>query len=153
MPPLVFAGEARRLKSQLADAAQGNAFVLQGGDCAESFAEFSSTKIRDTFKVLLQMSLIMTFAGKLPVVKMGRMAGQFAKPRSSDFEEINGVSLPSYRGDIINNLDFTAESREPDPERMMKGYHQAAATLNLLRAFSQVVLRICIKCTNGPLIS
>ena len=137
MPPLVFAGEARRLKSQLADAAQGNAFVLQGGDCAESFAEFSSTKIRDTFKVLLQMSLIMTFAGKLPVVKMGRMAGQFAKPRSSDFEEINGVSLPSYRGDIINNLDFTAESREPDPERMMKGYHQAAATLNLLRAFSQ----------------
>ncbi len=137
MPPLVFAGEARRLKAQLADVSAGKAFVLQGGDCAESFNEFSANKIRDTFRVLLQMSVIMTFAGGLPVIKMGRMAGQFAKPRSDDNETINGVTLPSYRGDIINKFEFTEEGRVPDPERMIRAYNQSAATLNLLRAFAQ----------------
>ncbi|MGB1077402.1 MAG: class II 3-deoxy-7-phosphoheptulonate synthase [Bdellovibrionales bacterium] len=137
MPPLVFAGEARSLKAQLADVAEGKAFTLQGGDCAESFAEFSAEKIKNTFKVLLQMSVIMTFSGKMPVVKMGRMAGQFAKPRSSDMETIDGVELPSYRGDIINSLEFTSEAREPDPARMIQAYNQASATLNLLRAFAQ----------------
>lgn len=137
MPPLVFAGEARRLKAQLADVSAGKAFVLQGGDCAESFNEFSANKIRDTFRVLLQMSVIMTFAGGLPVIKMGRMAGQFAKPRSDDNETINGVTLPSYRGDIINKFEFTEEGRIPDPERMIRAYNQSAATLNLLRAFAQ----------------
>lgn len=137
MPPLVFAGEARALKAQLADVADGKAFLLQGGDCAESFAEFSAEKIKNTFKVLLQMSVIMTFSGKMPVVKMGRMAGQFAKPRSSDMETIDGIELPSYRGDIINQLEFTKEARTPDPQRMIKAYHQAASTLNLLRAFAQ----------------
>ncbi len=137
MPPLVFAGEARRLKAQLADVSAGKAFVLQGGDCAESFNEFSANKIRDTFRVLLQMSVIMTFAGGLPVIKMGRMAGQFAKPRSDDNETINGVTLPSYRGDIINKFEFTPEGRVPDPERMIRAYNQSAATLNLLRAFAQ----------------
>lgn len=136
MPPLVFAGEARNLKRHLADVAMGKAFLLQGGDCAESFAEFSADKIRDTFRVLLQMSVVMTFGGSVPVVKMGRMAGQFAKPRSSDTETIDGVTLPSYRGDNINGFKFTAESRKPDPERMVQGYYQAAATLNLLRAFA-----------------
>jgi len=137
MPPLVFAGEARNLKAQLADACHGKAFVLQGGDCAESFSEFSSNKIRDTFRVLLQMSVIMTFGGSMPIVKMGRMAGQFAKPRSADTETIDGVTLPSYRGDIINKMEFTEEGRYPDPERMIRAYNQAAATLNLLRAFAQ----------------
>lgn len=137
MPPLVFAGEARQLKQQLADVAEGKAFILQGGDCAESFAEFSASKIKNTFKILLQMSVIMTFSGKMPVVKMGRMAGQFAKPRSSDTETIDGVELPSYRGDIINNLDFTSEARIPNPERMVQAYNQASSTLNLLRAFAQ----------------
>ncbi|MCB9988845.1 MAG: 3-deoxy-7-phosphoheptulonate synthase class II [Rhodospirillales bacterium] len=136
MPPLVFAGEARTLKKQLAEVADGRAFLLQGGDCAESFAEFGAVKIRDTFRVVLQMAVTLTFAGGLPVVKMGRMAGQFAKPRSDDFEEKNGLKLPSYRGDIINALKFTAEAREPDPQRMIEAYHQAAATLNLLRAFA-----------------
>ena len=136
MPPLVFAGEARDLKKRLADVAEGKAFLLQGGDCAESFAEFGADKIRDTFRVLLQMSVVLTFAGSMPVVKMGRMAGQFAKPRSSDEETQGDVTLPSYRGDIINGLDFTAESRIPDPQRMLQSYHQSAATLNLLRAFS-----------------
>lgn len=136
MPPLVFAGEARVLKAQLAEASQGRAFVLQGGDCAESFAEFSANKIRDTFRVLMQMAVVMTFAGSVPVIKMGRMAGQFAKPRSEDTETRDGVTLPSYRGDIINGLEFTAESRMPDPNRMLKAYHQSAATLNLLRAFA-----------------
>jgi len=137
LPPLVFAGEARRLRKQLANAARGEAFVLQGGDCAESFSEFSANGIRDTFRVLLQMAVVLTFAGSMPVVKVARMAGQFAKPRSSDTETIEGVTLPSYRGDIINELAFDAGSREPDPQRMMRAYNQSAQTLNLLRAFSQ----------------
>ena len=136
-PPLVFAGEARNLTTELADVAEGKAFLLQGGDCAESFAEFHPNNIRDTFRVLLQMAVVLTFASKLPVVKLGRMAGQFAKPRSADTEVIDGVELPSYRGDIINDIAFEATAREPDPERMVKAYSQAAATLNLLRAFSQ----------------
>ncbi|MFA7457751.1 MAG: 3-deoxy-7-phosphoheptulonate synthase class II, partial [Micavibrio sp.] len=137
MPPLVFAGEARRLKAQLAEAATGKAFVLQGGDCAESFAEFGANKIRDSFRVLLQMAIVMTFAGSMPVVKMGRMAGQFAKPRSDDNETRDGQTLPVYRGDIINGFDFNEDSRIPDPDRMIRAYNQAAATLNLLRAFAQ----------------
>ncbi len=136
LPPLVFAGEARDLKRHLADVAHGRAFLLQGGDCAESFAEFGADKIRDTFRVLLQMAVVMTFAGSMPVVKMGRMAGQFAKPRSSDDETIDGVTLPSYRGDIINGFEFTEKSRKPDPARMIQSYYQSAATLNLLRAFA-----------------
>lgn len=136
-PPLVFAGEARNLKSQLGDVAQGKAFLLQGGDCAESFAEFHPNNIRDTFRVLLQMAVVLTFAASCPVVKVGRLAGQFAKPRSSDVEVKDGVELPSYRGDIINGIDFEADARVPDPRRMLRGYSQAAATLNLLRAFAQ----------------
>ncbi len=136
-PPLVFAGEARRLRAQLAEVAEGRAFLLQGGDCAESFAEFSADTIRDTFRVMLQMAVVLTFGAKCPVVKVGRMAGQFAKPRSADTETIGGVELPSYRGDIINELDFTPESRIPDPSKMLQAYTQAAASLNLLRAFSQ----------------
>jgi 3-deoxy-7-phosphoheptulonate synthase len=135
-PPLVFAGEARRLKAHLALAASGQAFVLQGGDCAESFGDFTANVIRDTFRVLLQMSVVLTFGGAMPVVKLGRMAGQFAKPRSSDTETIGGVSLPSYRGDIVNGPDFSAEARIPDPIRMEFGYFQSAGTLNLLRAFA-----------------
>ena len=135
-PPLVFAGEARTLRAQLAKAARGEAFLLQGGDCAESFAEFSADTIRDTFKVLLQMSVVLTYGAKVPVVKVGRMAGQFAKPRSSDTETKDGVELPSYRGDIINKLAFTPEARIPDPANMLQAYTQAAATLNLIRAFS-----------------
>ena len=137
LPPLVFAQEIRDLKHSLAQVAAGRGFLLQGGDCAESFAEFSADKIRDTFKVLLQMAIVLTFAGRRPVTKIARTAGQFAKPRSADFEEIDGVSLPSYRGDIINAADFSAEARIPDPERMLKAYHQSAATLNLLRAYAQ----------------
>ncbi len=137
MPPLVFAGEIRELHRQLADVAEGKAFLLQGGDCAETFAEFNANKIRDTFQVLLQMAVVMTFAGGCPVVKIGRMAGQFAKPRSSDLETIGDQSLPSYRGDIINGNEFTAQARIPDPERMIKAYHQSSSTLNLLRAFAQ----------------
>ncbi|MCI5060433.1 MAG: 3-deoxy-7-phosphoheptulonate synthase class II [Alphaproteobacteria bacterium] len=137
MPPLVFAGEARELKQQLATVCAGEAFVLQGGDCAESFSEFGANKIRDTFRVLLQMAIVMTFGGVMPTIKMGRMAGQFAKPRSSDFETQDGVELPSYRGDIINKLEFTEEGRVPDPERMIRAYNQSAATLNLLRAFAR----------------
>ncbi|MFM7390306.1 MAG: class II 3-deoxy-7-phosphoheptulonate synthase [Vampirovibrionales bacterium] len=137
MPPLVFAGEVRSLKKRLAAVSQGKAFLLQGGDCAETFKEFSAVKIRDTFRVLLQMSVILTYAAKLPVVKVGRMAGQFAKPRSSDVETRDGVSLPSFRGDIINDIEFTNEARQPNPERMLQGYNQSAATLNLLRAFAQ----------------
>ena len=135
-PPLVFAGEARRLRRALGEAAEGRAFLLQGGDCAESFAEFSADLIRDTFKVMLQMAVVLTFGAKVPVVKVGRMAGQFAKPRSAPTETVGGVELPSYRGDIINGFDFTAEARVPDPRRMLQAYTQAAATLNLLRAFS-----------------
>ncbi len=135
-PPLVFAGEARRLKAQLALASEGKAFVLQGGDCAESFSEFTANSFRDTFRVLLQMAVVLTFGAALPVVKMGRMAGQFAKPRSSDNETQGDVTLPSYRGDIVNGPEFTAEARIPDPARMEFGYFQSASTLNLLRAFA-----------------
>ena len=135
-PPLVFAGEARRLKDHLARVSEGKAFVLQGGDCAESFADFTANIIRDTFRVLLQMSVVLTFGASLPVVKMGRMAGQFAKPRSSDNETQGDVTLPSYRGDIVNGPEFTAEARTPDPARMEFGYFQSASTLNLLRAFA-----------------
>lgn len=136
-PPLVFAGEARNLKKQLAKVADGHAFLLQGGDCAESFSEFHPNNIRDTFKVLLQMAVVLTYGGNKPVVKVGRLAGQFAKPRSTDTETVGGVELPSYRGDIINGFDFTEESRVPDPKRMLTAYSQAASTLNLLRAFAQ----------------
>ncbi|MEM8631584.1 MAG: 3-deoxy-7-phosphoheptulonate synthase class II [Pseudomonadota bacterium] len=135
-PPLVFAGEVRTLKKALGEAAQGRAFLLQGGDCAESFAEFSADNIRDTFKVMLQMAMVLTFGAKVPVVKVGRMAGQFAKPRSAPVEVKDGVELPSYRGDIINDIAFTPEARIPNPERMLQAYTQAAASLNLLRAFS-----------------
>ncbi|RSV19196.1 3-deoxy-7-phosphoheptulonate synthase class II [Sphingomonas sp. ABOLG] len=136
-PPLVFAGEARNLTAELARVAAGDAFLLQGGDCAESFAEFHPNNIRDTFRVILQMAVVLTYASKLPVVKLGRMAGQFAKPRSAPTETIDGVELPSYRGDNVNDIGFTPESRTPDPKRMVQGYAQSAATLNLLRAFAQ----------------
>ncbi|MEW4447569.1 class II 3-deoxy-7-phosphoheptulonate synthase [Qipengyuania sp. JC766] len=135
-PPLVFAGEARALKADLAEVAAGDAFLLQGGDCAESFAEFHPNNIRDTFRVILQMAVVLTFAGKMPVVKVGRMAGQFAKPRSSATETIGDVTLPSYFGDNVNGIEFTPETRRNDPERMVRAYSQAAATLNLLRAFA-----------------
>lgn len=135
-PPLVFAGEARRLKAHLGAVSRGEAFLLQGGDCAESFAEFSADQIRDTFKVMLQMAMVLTYGAKVPVVKVGRMAGQFAKPRSAPTETVDGVELPSYRGDIINGFDFNSDARIPDPDRMLQAYTQAAATLNLLRAFS-----------------
>ncbi|MDK3018289.1 class II 3-deoxy-7-phosphoheptulonate synthase [Pseudodonghicola flavimaris] len=135
-PPLVFAGEARRLKAHLGAASKGEAFLLQGGDCAESFEQFSADGIRDTFKVMLQMAMVLTYGAKVPVIKVGRMAGQFAKPRSAPTEVVDGVELPSYRGDIINDLAFTPEARIPDPARMLQAYTQAAATLNLLRAFS-----------------
>ncbi len=135
-PPLVFAGEARRLKAQLGAAARGEAFLLQGGDCAEAFDQFSADAIRDTFKVMLQMAMVLTYGAKVPVVKVGRMAGQFAKPRSAPTEIVDGVELPSYRGDIINDMPFSAAARVPDPARMLQAYTQAAATLNLLRAFS-----------------
>ena len=136
MPPLVCAGEARKLKRALGEVAQGRAFLLQGGDCAESFSEFSADNIRDTFKVILQMAVVLTWGAKVPVVKIGRVAGQFAKPRSAATEVIGGVELPSYRGDIINGFDFTPDARVPDPSRMLQAYTQAAASLNLLRAFS-----------------
>ena len=135
-PPLVFAGEARRLKKALAAASRGEAFLLQGGDCAESFAEFSADNIRDTFKVMLQMAMVLTYGAKVPVVKVGRMAGQFAKPRSAPTEVIGGVEMDSYKGDIINDIAPTPEARIPDPARMLQAYTQAAASLNLLRAFS-----------------
>ena len=135
-PPLVFAGEARNLKEKLASASKGEAFLLQGGDCAESFEQFSADSIRDTFKVMLQMAMVLTFGAKVPVVKMGRMAGQFAKPRSAPTELKNGIELPSYRGDIINELAFTEKARVPNAKKMLQAYTQAAATLNLIRAFS-----------------
>ena len=135
-PPLVFAGEARNLKKALARVAAGEAFLLQGGDCAESFAEHGANNIRDFFRVFLQMAVVLTYAGALPVVKVGRIAGQFAKPRSSATETIDGVALPSYRGDIVNDIAFTAASRIPDPQRQLMAYRQSAATLNLLRAFA-----------------
>ena len=136
-PPLVFAGEARRLTQVLGGVAEGRGFLLQGGDCAESFAEFGANNIRDTFRVLLQMAVVLTFGAALPVVKVGRMAGQFAKPRSAPTEAIGGVELPSYRGDIVNGIEFEAAARTPDPERLVQAYNQSAATLNLLRAFAQ----------------
>ncbi|MFC3032566.1 class II 3-deoxy-7-phosphoheptulonate synthase [Pseudoalteromonas fenneropenaei] len=136
-PPLVFAEETRSLYKSLADVCEGKAFLLQGGDCAESFSDFSATNIRDTFKTLLQMAVVLTYGGKCPVVKIARMAGQYAKPRSSDYETFDGVTLPSYRGDIINSFEFTEAARIPDPARLMKAYHHSAATLNLLRAFAQ----------------
>jgi 3-deoxy-7-phosphoheptulonate synthase len=136
-PPLVFAGEARRLAESLGQVADGKAFLLQGGDCAESFADFRADNIRDTFRVLLQMAVVLTFGAACPVVKLGRMAGQFAKPRSAPTETVGGVELPSYRGDIVNAIEFNAEARTPDPERLVQGYNQSAATLNLLRAFAQ----------------
>jgi 3-deoxy-7-phosphoheptulonate synthase len=136
-PPLVFAGEARRLKEQLGKVSEGKAFLLQGGDCAESFAEFHPDNIRDTFRVLLQMAVVLTFGAAQPVVKVGRLAGQFAKPRSEDTETRDGVTLPSYRGDVVNGIDFTPEARIPDPNRLVQAYNQSAATLNLIRAFAQ----------------
>jgi 3-deoxy-7-phosphoheptulonate synthase len=137
MPPLVFAGEVRQLRDELARVAAGKAFLLQGGDCAESFAEFSADGIRDTFRVLLQMAVVLTYSAKCPVVKVGRMAGQFAKPRSAPTEQIGDLVLPSYRGDIVNDIAPTEAARRPDPERMLQAYTQAASALNLLRAFSQ----------------
>ncbi|WP_427982335.1 class II 3-deoxy-7-phosphoheptulonate synthase [Agarivorans sp.] len=136
-PPLVFAGEARALRADLAKVAKGEAFLLQGGDCAESFDEFRTSHIRDTFKALMQMAVVLTFGGQKPVVKIGRIAGQFAKPRSDDMETIDGLSLPSYRGDIINAIDFNEQSRVPDPQRMVAAYNQSTSTLNLIRAFAQ----------------
>jgi len=136
-PPLIFAGEARTLREELAKVGRGEAFLLQGGDCAESFADFNTPNIKNFFKLMLQMNMVMMYATGKPVVKVGRIAGQFAKPRSSDFEEIDGIKLPSYRGDIINGIEFTEEARIPDPYNMIKAYNQAAATQNLLRAFSR----------------
>ena len=136
LPPLVFAGEARTLKEKLASVSEGKAFLLQGGDCAESFAEFNADNLRDTFRLILQMAAVLTYGASLPIVKVGRLAGQFAKPRSEATENRDGITLPSYLGDIINGIEFTKEQRAPDPERMIKAYSQAASALNLLRAFS-----------------
>lgn len=129
-PPLIFAGEALSLKKQLAKVVNGEAFLLQGGDCAESFSSFNAQNIKDLFKVMMQMAVVLTFSGGCPVVKVGRVAGQFAKPRSADFEEINGLSLPSYRGDIINDMDFTLDAREPKAKKLLKAYNQSAATID-----------------------
>ena len=137
LPPLVFAGEVRNLQESLARVCKKEAFLLQGGDCAESFENFGAVNIRDMFKILLQMAIVLTFAGGCPVVKIGRIAGQFAKPRSSDFEELDGISLPSYRGDIINGFEFSEQARIPDPHRMLEAYYQSAITLNLLRGFAK----------------
>ena len=136
-PPLIFAGEARTLKEKLAKAGRGEAFLLQGGDCAESFADFNSANIKSLFKLMLQMNMVLMYATGKPIVKVGRIAGQFAKPRSSDFEKIEGLNLPSYRGDIINGIEFTEEARVPNPHNMIKAYNQGAATLNLVRAFAR----------------
>ncbi len=136
-PPLVFAGEARNLKAALGEVAMGKAFLLQGGDCAEAFADFKADKIRDTLRVLLQMAVVLTYGAGVPVIKLGRMAGQFAKPRSAATERQGSVELPSYRGDIVNDLTFAEASRTPDPQRQLQAYAQSAATLNLLRAFTE----------------
>ncbi len=136
-PPLIFAGEARNLKEKLAAAGRGEAFLLQGGDCAESFSDFNATNIKNLFKLMLQMNMVLMYSTGKPIVKVGRIAGQFAKPRSSDYEEINGVSLPSYRGDIINTMKFEEEARVPNPDNMIRAYNQSASTLNLLRAFAR----------------
>ncbi|EAJ0630026.1 3-deoxy-7-phosphoheptulonate synthase class II [Campylobacter jejuni] len=137
LPPLVFTGEVRNLQKSLARVCKKEAFLLQGGDCAESFENFGAVNIRDMFKILLQMAIVLTFAGGCPVIKIGRIAGQFAKPRSSDFEELDGISLPSYRGDIINGFEFSEQARIPDPHRMLEAYYQSAITLNLLRGFAK----------------
>ncbi|MGI6656168.1 MAG: class II 3-deoxy-7-phosphoheptulonate synthase [Desulfobulbus sp.] len=137
LPPLVFAGEIRDLKSMLAKAVQGEAFLLQGGDCSEEFSRCTAPNIRETLKVMLQMAVVLTYAGNKPVIKVGRIAGQYAKPRSSDTETIDGVTIPSYRGDMANSIDPVATARIPDPERLLQGYHMSAATLNLLRAFTR----------------
>jgi len=136
-PPLIFAGEARNLKAELAQVAQGKAFLLQGGDCAESFSNFNARSIKNLFKLMLQMNMVLMYSFGKPIVKVGRIAGQFAKPRSSDFEEIDGVSLPSYRGDIINDIEFNSQARVPNPTKMLKAYNQSAATMNLIRAFAR----------------
>ena len=139
-PPLVFAGEARRLRKRLAEVCEGRAFLLQGGDCAEAFADFNPNTIRDMLRVLLQMSVALTYGAALPVVKVGRLAGQFAKPRSSDFETQDGVELPSYRGDIVNAMAFNEEARKPDPERQLQAYAQAASSLNLPVSYTHLTL-------------
>ncbi|WNY34153.1 3-deoxy-7-phosphoheptulonate synthase class II [Curtobacterium flaccumfaciens] len=149
LPPLVFAGEVDELRARLAAAAQGKAFLLQGGDCAETFAGATADSIRDRVKTILQMAVVLTYGASTPVIKMGRMAGQFAKPRSSDFETRGDVTLPAYRGDIVNGYDFTPESREADPRRLVQGYHTAASTLNLVRAFTQGASPTCGRCTRG----
>ena len=136
MPPLVFAGEVQSLRRRLGEVAEGRGFLLQGGDCAESFSEFSADHIRDTFKIMMQMAVVLTFGLSMPVVKVARMAGQFAKPRSSPTETVDGVELPSYRGDMVNSIGFTEADRVPDPDRLMRAYHQSSATLNLIRAFA-----------------
>ena len=136
-PPLVFAGESRNLLKQLGEVANGKAFLLQGGDCAESFADFNPNNIRDSFKVMLQMAVVLTYGASCPVVKVGRIAGQFAKPRSQDTEKLDNLELESYKGDIINGIDFNEKSRTADPKRLIQAYNQSAATLNLLRAFAQ----------------
>jgi len=136
-PPIIFAGEARKLKEKLAAAGRGEAFLLQGGDCAESFSDFNATNIKNLFKLMLQMNMVLMYSTGKPVIKVGRIAGQFAKPRSSDFEEVDGVKLPSYRGDIINGMEFSEEARIPNPYNMIRAYNQSASTLNLLRAFSR----------------
>ena len=135
-PPLVFAGEVDILKGRLAEAAAGKAFLLQGGDCAETFADATADRIRARVKTLLQMAVVLTYGASMPVIKMGRMAGQFAKPRSSEEETREGLTLPAYRGDIVNGYDFTTESRTPNPERILQAYNTSAATLNLIRAFT-----------------
>jgi 3-deoxy-7-phosphoheptulonate synthase len=137
LPPLVFAGEARALTARLAEVAEGKAFLLQAGDCAESFEAFSADAIRDKLKVILQMAVVLTYSTGVPVLKVGRIAGQFAKPRSADIELVDGVELPSFRGHMVNDVAFTAAARQPDPERLVQAYHQSAATLNLLRAFTK----------------
>src|SRR5690606_23764294 len=136
-PPLVFAGEADNLRERLAAASRGEAFLLQGGDCAESFADLTADNIRDKIKTILQMAVVLTYGASMPIIKMGRMAGQFAKPRSSDVETRDGVTLPAYRGDIINSFEFTAEARRPDPQRLLAAYRASASSLNLIRAFTQ----------------
>ena len=137
LPPLVFAGEVDNLRDRLARAASGRAFLLQGGDCAETFAGATAEQIRNRIKTVLQMAVVLTYGASMPIVKMGRMAGQFAKPRSSDTETRGDVTLPAYRGDIVNGFDFTEGSRRADPQRLLKGYHTAASTINLIRAFTQ----------------
>ena len=142
LPPLVFAGEARTLKEKLASVSEGNAFLLQGGDCAESFAEFNADNLRDTFRVILQMAAVLTYGASLPIVKVGRLAGQFAKPRSSNVEQIDGVSLPSYRGDLVNDIAFTNDARISDPERLIRGFERSAMTINFILVLSNNLISV-----------